>query len=233
MGERVDKIKAIIFDMDGLMFDTEKLYEKAFAVIAKEWGYEAEISKEFIKSFKGKSKAAIKVLYKALLDETSIKRKGKDFDFDEYLKQVLAYMFDVIETKGMPVKDGLIELLKYAKEKNFKTAIGTSENYQRVKFYLEKANIPEKTFNAIICGDMVLNGKPAPDIFLRACKELSVKPKETIVLEDSPNGIIAAHRAGTKPIMVIDCIEPTDEILGMLFVKPLNSLTELQRIIPR
>lgn len=227
----MDKIKAIIFDMDGLMFDTERLYEEAFAVIAKKWGYESEISKEFIKSFKGKSKASIKILYKSLLDKISIKREGKGFDFDEYLKQVLAYMFDFIEKKGMPIKEGLLELLKCAKENNLKTAIGTSENYQRVKFYLEKANIPENTFGVIICGDMVANGKPAPDIFLRACKELSVNPKETIVLEDSPNGIIAAHRAGAKPIMIIDCVEPTDKIIGMLFTKPLKSLAEVQKII--
>lgn len=82
-------IKAVIFDMDGVMFDTKRLYEKAFAMIAKKWGYESEVTEEFIKSFKGKKKEAIKVMYKTLLDKVSIERTGKEFDADEYIKQVL------------------------------------------------------------------------------------------------------------------------------------------------
>ena len=226
-----NSIKAILFDMDGLMFDTERLYEEAFIIIAKNWGYQSEISEEFVKSFKGKKKEVIKALYKSLLDEISLKRTGKEFDADEYIKQVLGYLDDYIENRGMPIKDGLIELLQYAKEKNIKTAIGTSEHSQRVDFYLERANISKDTFDAIVCGNMVQNGKPAPDVYLKVCEEISVKPEEAIVLEDAPNGIISAYRAGTKPIMVIDCIEPTDEIRNMLFVEPLNSLTEVQEII--
>ena len=90
MGEK--SIKAIIFDMDGVMFDTERLYEEAFAMIAKKWGYEAEVTEEFIKSFKGKKKEAIKILYKKLLDKVAIERTGKEFDADEHIRQVLDYL---------------------------------------------------------------------------------------------------------------------------------------------
>lgn len=226
-------IKAIIFDMDGVMFDTERLYEEAFAMIAKKWGYESEVTEEFIKSFKGKKKEAIKVMYKTLLDKISIERTGKEFDADEHMRQVLDYLDKYIENNGMPIKDGLVELLQYAKNNNIKVAIGTSEKFERVQFYLDKANINKDIFDAIVCGDMVENGKPAPDIYLKACENIFVKPENVIICEDAPNGIIAAYRSGAKPIMVVDRIEPTDEIRSLLFVKPLNSLTQVQEIISK
>lgn len=125
-------IKAIIFDMDGVMFDTEKLYRKAFVAIAKKWGWENEVTKEFMDSNIGKSKKDICTRYKALLDAKSIAINGREFDFDEHLKQVYAYMDNYIETKGTIVKEGLLELLSFVKENNLKVAIGTSENYKRV-----------------------------------------------------------------------------------------------------
>lgn len=226
-----NRIEAIIFDMDGVMFDTERLYEEAFATIAKKWGYESYVTEEFIKSFKGKKKEAIKVMYKQLLDKISIERTGKEFDANEHIKQVLDYLDNYIQNNGMPIKNGLIELLQYAKNNNIKVAIGTSEKFQRVQFYLNKANINKDIFEAIVCGDMVENGKPAPDIYLKVCEEIEVNPENAIVCEDAPNGIIAANRSGAKPVMIIDRIEPTDEIRKLLFVEPLNSLTQVQEII--
>ena len=226
-----NNIKAIIFDMDGVMFNTEVLYEEASATIAKQWGYESEVTKEFIKSFKGKRKDIIKQMYKELLDEVSIQRTGKEFDADEHMKQVLDYLDNYIKNNGMPIKNGLIELLDYCRLKNIKVAIGTSERSERVKFYLNKANIDINTFDAIICGDMVKNGKPAPDIYLKACEAIHVNPENAIVCEDAPNGIMAAFSAGTKPVMVVDLIEPTDEIIKMLFVNPLSSLLEVKELL--
>lgn len=226
-----NEIEAIIFDMDGVMFDTERLYEEAFAMIAKKWGYESAVTEEFIKSFKGKKKEAIKLMYKELLDNLSIERTGKEFDADEHMKQVLDYLDNYIESKGMPIKSGLKELLEYAKMNNIKIAIGTSEKSERVQFYLDKANINKDIFNAIVCGDMVKNGKPAPDIYLKVCEEINVNPENAIVCEDAPNGIVAAYRARTKPIMIIDRIEPTNEVMQLLFVKPLNTLIQVQEII--
>ena len=217
-------IKAIIFDMDGVMFDTEKLYTKAFMAVVKNMGHESKVSLDFINNCKGVKKEEIKTRFKTLL--------GQDFDFDDLLKQVLDYIDDFIERNGIPIKDGLTELLQYAKENSLKTAIGTSEKTIRVQRYLEKASLT-KTFDAIVTGDMVQNGKPAPDIILNACEALSVSPAEAIVLEDAPNGILAAHRAGAKPVMVIDCVQPTDEIKKKLFVRPLNSLKEVKELISK
>ena len=160
-----------------------------------------------------------------------MERTGKEFDADEHMKQVLDYLDEYINHNGMPIKKGLMELLQYAKDNKIKIAIGTSEKYERVKFYLDKANINESTFDAIVCGDMVKNGKPAPDIYLKSCEEISVKPEEAIVCEDAPNGIKAAYLAGTKPVMIIDKIEPTAEIRTMLCVKPLDSLIQVKELL--
>lgn len=230
MKENNFDVKAIIFDMDGLMFDTENLWIETAMAVAKRWGYE-EITEELIKSCMGRKPEATKNIFKSLLDKVSLEREGKEFNFNEYRKQYLAYTYELIESRGMPVKKGLIELLEYARMKNIKTAIATSSDKPRVQFYLNKANIDEDNFNAIICGNMVQKGKPAPDIFLKACEKLAVNPREAIVLEDSISGIIAAYNATTNPVMVIDCIEPIDEIMDMLFIEPLNSLVEVQKIL--
>ena len=223
--------KAIIFDMDGVMFDTERLYEEAFLSVARQWGYESDVTLEFVKSFKGQKKESIKKLYKSLLDEKSIQKTGKEFDADEHMKQVLGYLDNYIETNGMPVKDGLIELIKYAHLNDIKVAIGTSEKLERVNYYLSKANMDIDLFDVIVCGDMVEHGKPAPDIYLKACEKLSVSPKDAIVCEDAPNGIMASYNAGTKTIMIVDLIEPTEEIEKLLYLKPLKSLSQLQDIL--
>ena len=225
--------KAIIFDMDGVMFDTERLYEEAFLSVAKQWGYESDVTLEFVKSFKGQKKESIKKLYKTLLDEKSIQKTGKEFDADEHMKQVLEYLDGYIERNGMPVKHGLIELIKYAHINNIKVAIGTSEKLERVKYYLEKADIGIDLFDAIVCGNMVEHGKPAPDIYLKVCEKLSVNPEDAIVCEDAPNGIMASYNAGTKTIMIVDLIEPTEEIKKLLFWEPLKSLSQLQDILDK
>lgn len=217
----MNSIKAIIFDMDGVMFDTERLYTETFAAVTQKMGY--EVSLDFINNCKGVKKEEIKTRFKSLL--------GQEFDFDELLKQVLNYIDEYIECNGMPIKDGLLELLHYARKNNLKTAIGTSEKTHRVQNYLKKANMTFDNFDTIVTGDMVQNGKPAPDIFLKTCEALSINPTEAIVLEDAPNGILAAHSAGAKPVMVVDCVQPTEEIKKKLFGKPLNSLKEVQGII--
>lgn len=231
--EFMKRIKAIIFDMDGVMFDTERLYTEAFSNVIEKMGFKSEISKEFINSCKGVKKEEIKGRFKSLLDVKSLERYGKEFDFDYCLKQVLSYLDTFIETEGIPVKEGLFDLLKYAKKNGLKIAIGTSEKTERVQNYLVKADLVSDTFDVIITGDMVKNGKPAPDIYLKVCEALLISPDEAIVLEDAPNGIIAAYRAGAKPVMVIDCVQPTDEILEMLFVRPLNSLNDVKKIVFR
>lgn len=114
----------------------------------------------------------------------------------------------------MPVKRGLPELLDYLKENRYQTAVASSSSRATVEDYLRRAKM-EGIFSTLICGDMVTRSKPEPDIFLKAAEELGAAPADCLILEDSPNGIRAAHAAGMRVIMVPDLIEPTADLRAM------------------
>lgn len=113
-------------------------------------------------------------------------------------------MDSIIKTKGLKIKKGLLELINYLKENNYLIAIASSSKKERINWYLEIININKNIFNVITCGDDIINGKPAPDIFLKTCEKLNVKPSRTIVLEDSNNGIKAAKKAGCISVLIPD-----------------------------
>ncbi|MCL2451804.1 HAD family phosphatase [Candidatus Saccharibacteria bacterium] len=213
-------IKAVIFDMDGLMFDTDRLTMLLWQKICDSTGH--DFTEEFWASMQGFNSEAFKRAF--------IERFGTDFDYDNKRKMRREMEEDHIKTKGVPVKNGLHQLLEYLKSKQIKMAVATSRKADIALNWLKQANV-EQYFDVKVFGDDVKRSKPAPDIFLKACEELSVKPEETIVLEDSPNGIIAAYRAGTKPVMIVDFIDPTDEIRSTLYTEPLNSLSEVAAVL--
>lgn len=187
-------IKAVIFDMDGLMFDTEKLWEDAFLVVGKKLGY--HLSSDFHRTTIGTN-------YNSIL-KTFKKKFGDDFPFDTFYKECRNYMDSKIENEGIIMKKGLLDLLTYLKNNNYLIAIASSSKKQRIKWYLERAKIDENIFDTIVSGDEVPNGKPNPDIFLIASQNLNVNPTNAIVLEDSNNGIKAAYAAGCISILIPD-----------------------------
>ena len=193
-------IKAIIFDMDGLMIDSERAtfreYQKVLSTM------NLEITEDFYKTLLGKTlKTAYELFYKEY---------GNDFEVEEVIKQVHIGLAQNFEDNGVPVKKGLIELLTYLKDNNYKTIVATSSHRERVDKILSQAGLTEY-FDDSICGDEVTNGKPNPEVFLKACKKLSVEPDEAIVLEDSEAGILAAHNANIKVICVVDMKYPDKE----------------------
>ena len=212
-------IKAIIFDMDGLMFDTEALNATAWKAAAKLHGF--EMTEELLRSYIGANLETTKKLIQNYF--------GQGFDFDAVRADRIAYSLRHIEENGMPMKPGLRELLAYLDQKEIATAIGTSSGERFVRFYLEHTAIDHK-FDVIVCGDDVQNGKPAPDIFLAALAELGVGADECLVLEDSYNGIIAAHRAGIRSVMIPDLLPPTPEIESLFFCKA-DVLTDVISLI--
>ena len=187
-------IKAVIFDMDGLMFDTERIWEETFIVIGKKFGY--DLTKEFHLKTIGTDYETIKSIFE--------KEFGLDFPFDTFFVHARDYMDDIIKTKGLVIKKGLLELLTYLKENNYLIAIASSSKRKRIEWYLDVAHIDRGIFNVITSGDEVKNGKPNPDIFIKTCQKLNVKEDETIVLEDSNNGINAAKKAGCVSILIPD-----------------------------
>lgn len=212
-------IKAIIFDMDGLMFDTEALNATAWKAAGKLHGF--EMTDELLRSHIGFNLETSKKLMQ--------NHFGPGFDFDTVRGDRLKHSLRHIEENGMPLKPGLRELLAYLHKKGLKTAIASSSDERLVYFYLERAALGHK-FDVIICGDKVKKSKPEPDIFLTALAELGVSADECLVLEDSYNGIIAAHRAGIRAVMIPDLLPPTPEIEKLLFRK-VDVLTDVIPLI--
>lgn len=199
-----EKQKAIVFDMDGVLFDTERLCRESWAAIAKEQNLSG-IDTVLTECTGTNRQASIGIMKKAY---------GEDFDAIGFMDVCSKINTKRIEEEGLPVKKGAKEILRFLKEEKYKIGLASSTRKYRIQDNLEKSGMTEY-FEVIIGGDMIENSKPSPDIYLLACKELSVNPKETYAIEDSPNGIRSAYSAGMMPIMVPDLLEPTEEILSL------------------
>ena len=134
---------------------------------------------------------------------------GEDFPYDTYAKEASVMYHEKYDGGNLPMKTGVTELLTFLKDNRIKVALASSSRRQTVENQLKWAGII-KYFDAVICGDMVERSKPAPDIFLKACEELNVKPEKAFAVEDSYNGIRAAYNGRLRPIMVPDLL-PEDE----------------------
>jgi len=212
-------LKAVIFDMDGLMIDSERATFEEYGNVLKSMNL--TITEEFYKTLLGKTVKVGKTLFH--------KEYGEDFPVDDVIKEVHIRLAERFEKYGVPVKKGLVELLEFLKKNNYKTIVATSSNRARVDKILGQANLTEY-FDDSICGDEVTNGKPNPEVFLKACDKLGVKPNEAIVLEDSEAGILAAHNADIKVICVLDMKYPEDEYASMTY-KILDSLDQIIDIL--
>ena len=208
-------IKAIIFDMDGLMIDSERVTFECYQERLKDMNL--TMDEEFYKTLLGKP---IKGIYQRFYDVY-----GNDFPIENVIQDVHQLMAERFETEGVPVKKGLVELLHYLKDNNYKTIVATSSNRDRVDKILSQAKITE-FFDDSICGDEVTKGKPNPEVFLKSCQKLSVNVDEAIVLEDSEAGIQASYDANIKVICIPDMKYPEKQYEEKTF-KILKDLTEV------
>lgn len=208
-------IKAIIFDMDGLMTDSERVTFECYQERLKDMNL--TMDEEFYKTLLGKT---IKGIYQRFYDVY-----GNDFPIENVIQDVHQLMAERFETEGVPVKKGLVELLHYLKDNNYKTIVATSSNRDRVDKILAQAKITE-FFDDSICGDEVTKGKPNPEVFLKSCQKLGVNVDEAIVLEDSEAGIQASYDANIKVICIPDMKYPEKQYEEKTF-KILKDLTEV------
>ena len=208
-------IKAIIFDMDGLMIDSERVTFECYQERLKDMNL--TMDEEFYKTLLGKP---IKGIYQRFYDVY-----GNDFPIDNVIQDVHALMAKRFETEGVPIKTGLKSLLEYLKENNYKTIVATSSNRDRVDTILSQAQITDY-FDDSICGDEVTKGKPNPEVFLKSCQKLGVNVDEAIVLEDSEAGIQASYDANIKVICIPDMKYPEKQYEEKTF-KILKDLTEV------
>ncbi|MDD3403560.1 MAG: HAD family phosphatase [Hespellia sp.] len=212
-------IKGILFDMDGVLFDTERITTKAWLKLAAEWDLDLPVS--FINSYKGQNLRVSRQLY--------LDRFGEDFPYDRFRARKTEYVQADIAENGLPVKPGVYELLQYAKEHQIQLAVATSTNQETAEKYLKQAGIYDY-FCAIVYGDTVAASKPEPDIYLEAVRRIGVEARECFVIEDSPAGIMAGHNAGAKVIHVPDQIQVKEEILQKAY-KVCKDLTEVIDIL--
>lgn len=199
-------ILGAVFDMDGLMFDTETLVYRAWQKVMDDhnYNYNFEIYKQTV----GRRTVDVKKMYEEMYDD--------NFDYALMREEANVYFRKAINDFGVPFKKGLINILEHLKQKGIKIALATSTSSQTAMWLIEDANL-KKYFDKYVCGNMVTNGKPHPEVFLTAAKELQLPPEDCIALEDSLNGIKSAYNAGMKPIMIPDMLEPTEEIKPMLY----------------
>ena len=203
-----DSITAILFDMDGLELDTEKLYTRFWQEAANALGY--PMTKEQALGMRSLNRGAGLAKMQSYF--------GPDVDYDAIRKKRIEMMDDFVEKEGVTLKPGIRELLAFLKEHGIKTAIATSSPIERTIKYLTSVGL-QNSFDELVSGYMVEKGKPEPDIYLFAAEKLGTAPEKCMVLEDSPAGILAAYRAGCLPVMVPDQDEPDTETGTLLFAK--------------
>lgn len=195
------KMKAIIFDMDGVIFDSERAVYEGWKELSKKYGFD-DLDTVYRKCI-GVNRDTARKLF--------IEHYGKEFPYDEYKEEQSAKYHELYDGGRLPLKSGVEDLLNYLKEKGFQIAIASSTRTWLVEQQIKDAGL-EKYFNIMVGGDQVERSKPEPDVFLKAAQLLGSKPEETYVVEDSYNGIRAASAAKMIPIMVPDMVAPDAEI---------------------
>ena len=211
------KKAAVVFDMDGILFDTERIYIELWEGYAMRHGFPggSEIMYRCIGTNSRETKKIMQDAYGHL-----------GFDYDSYIREVSAEFQEKYGDGRCPMKKGVNNLLSYLKENGAKVALATSTARANAERMLKGAGIYQY-FDELICGDMVSHSKPDPEIFLVACDKIGEKPEDVFIIEDSFNGIRAAYSAGAKALMVPDILQPDEEIRGKSF-KVMKDLDEVR-----
>ena len=198
--------QAVVFDMDGVIFDTERLVIEFWKEVAKKHNI-PNIEHTCIQCL-GTNRVRTREIF--------LENYGADFPFDPYRAEVTELFNTHYKGVPLPTKPGIRELLSYLQEQDIKVGLASSTAQHLVRDEIGTAGLLPY-FQTLVCGDMVEHSKPAPDIFLKACEILNADPTKSIAIEDSFNGIRSAHCAGMTPIMVPDQVQPTDEIRTLAF----------------
>ena len=211
-------VHAVVFDMDGLLVDTETISHEAMTLAARQQGH--ELPREVFVRMVGLNFATSG----AILTE----HFGPAFDVPAFQAESTRY-FRAAGELGVALKTGVVELLDFLDELGLPRAIATSSPHQDVERNLGHHGLRER-FNAVVAGGDYARAKPFPDPFLKAAETLGVDASHCLALEDSHNGIRAAHAAGMMAVMVPDLLEPTEE-MHALCVRIIDSLHEVQGLI--
>ena len=215
---KLKTIKVVVFDMDGLMFDSEYYVQKSWDIAGEQLGY-GPLGYHIVNTL-GTNVVNRKKYF--------LEHYGNDFPFDEFLETYRKAYFEMAKD-GTPAKKGLHEVLEVLKEKGLKIGVATSSTREHAFDNFEREKITPY-FDSIITGEMIKHGKPEPDIYMESCRQLEVNPDAAIALEDAINGIRAAHGAGMNPVMIPDIIKDSSPVDNILFGK-CESLLEFADIM--
>lgn len=194
-------IEAVLFDMDGLMFDTERMYQKAWLQAGRQMGVPME--PEIVDRLRGRNREGCARVCREVF--------GEEFDFDAMRTACRALMARWIEEDGLPVKPGLYELLAELERRGIPAVLATSTTRDSAWGHLQRAKV-DRYFLGAVCGDEVSHSKPDPEVFLKAAALAGKDPARCMVLEDSPAGVRAGAAAGCFTVMVPDLTAPDEEL---------------------
>lgn len=212
-------IKGFIFDLDGLLLDTEKLYNVFWKKACADFGF--TLSNENALSVRSMTGENAKRRFAEFF--------GESFDYSAVRARRIKLMDEFIKQNGVLKKQGATELLKAARARKIRLCTATTSPFKRAERLLKRTGLFE-FFDEFACGDMVKNSKPAPDIYLLATKKLKLSVEECIGFEDSPNGIKACAAAGIKAVMIPDLTDPDPETKALTF-RIYNSLTDAMELL--
>lgn len=207
--------QTIIFDMDGTLLDTERYYRRYWKEAAYDCGYEMTDEQALAMRSMGRPFAARKIK----------EYYGTEAAYQQIRNRRMELMSAKLRQDGIPLKPFVKEVLTELKRRGHRLVIATATDPQRTEQYLKEAGL-YSYFTRIICATMVERGKPAPDIYLYACRELGIEPQKAFAVEDSPNGVLSAYQAGCRVIMIPDQTRPEAEQRRLLY-RCVNTLEEL------
>ncbi|MCX4317625.1 MAG: HAD family phosphatase [Lachnospiraceae bacterium] len=205
MEKKLHLPKAVIFDMDGVLIDTEKYLVRYWCQAAREAGF----------PFEWEHGLMLRSLSMKFAEPKLKEIFGKTFDYKAIRERRKELMEEQLARTGIEKKPGVDNVLSWLYEHGIKRAVATATDEERANRYLKEIGIAN-AFEHIVCAPMVKQGKPCPDVYLYACQQIGERPEDCLALEDSPNGVLSAWRAGCQVVMVPDLTEPETELLPLL-----------------